>query len=1125
MLLKLSSLQNVKEIGEANMNNLPWTPWHKVISLRPDLKSGELSLNIFAADLYDVAMQRGVRPVYEDPAEFFTLTYPTYNLRELVREVVLRLAGQNDKAVRQLALTYGGGKTHTLITLYHLVNEPEHLPHDLPAVQEFLSEINIALPQARIATLTFDKLDVEKGMETRAPNGETRWLRQPWSILAYQLAGDAGLQILHAEGKAEERISPPAENLLETLLAFPSQESLSTLILMDEVLMFARRAVDLDSAWRSRLVDFFQYLTQAASHVNRVCLVASLLATDTSMSDATGKAISKDIEDIFTRQKEESIQPVVKEDVAEVLRRRLFTAASIQDRESFRPHIVAALKGIEDLDAQTQQEGKAAEERFLRSYPFHPDLTEVFYSKWTSMEGFQRTRGVLRTFALALREAEQWDNAPLISANVFLSKPDSSDISEATRELAMIATAEEFEGRQQQWPQILQSELGKAIEIQREHPALRGREIEQAVISTFLHSQPIGQRMQTRELFVLVGHTRPDKIELEKALIRWASLSWFLDDTLTQEAEATVDQTSSLPKYWRLGSRPNLTQMHHDACRFRVSDEVVETRLIEEIGRLNSLIAGAAGQGVKVHKLPDWPRLVEDDSEFHFVVLGPKAACTAGNPSAEAKRFIDETTAADRPRVYRNAIVIATPSIDGLDAARSTIKKYLGWEEVRIQLADQQVDPVRFAHLTANLEASRKAIPDSIRQTYCIVVTVDENNKIQAYRISPSSDPLFSVIKRENRIRIQETAVSAEALLPGGPYDLWREGDKARRLKDLVTAFAQFPHLPKMLNRQAILDTLVNGCREGMFVLRLPRPDNTFRTFWHQTPDDIALKEPALEVVLPEAAVLSELAAELLAPNRLSGLWQGSELIVKTLHDYFAGDRVVQVQREGYEEPVIIPKVDPTIIDMAIQDAVKKGLLWLVNGPASIYLEEVPAGLINPDSVLLAPPAKLSPMDVLPNRLPDAWRSETTTALAIIAALSTKFGKPLPWKIVQTALDGAFQARYLERTLDSKAWPCDYGDAQWIKLRVPQNEIHSTASGGSAGSYVAASSGKRIAEAEMHSNQLQDLTDILGEVINTAGIYDLKFTLRIEVNDDIPEDVLRKLDRLLTEVASSLKFK
>jgi uncharacterized protein len=87
----------------------------------------------------------------------------------------------------------------------------------------------------------------------------------------------------------------------------------------------------------------------------------------------------------------------VKEDVAEVLRRRFFKLSSIQDREAFRVPVVTALKGIADLDEQTRKEGKAAEDRFFRSFPFHPDLTEVFYSKWTNLEGFQRTRGVLRT--------------------------------------------------------------------------------------------------------------------------------------------------------------------------------------------------------------------------------------------------------------------------------------------------------------------------------------------------------------------------------------------------------------------------------------------------------------------------------------------------------------------------------------------------------------------------------------------------------------------------------------------------------------------------------------------------------------------------------------------------------
>src|SRR3990172_1304973 len=137
------------------MTKLPWKPWHEVVKIREDLRSGELSLAMFAADLYDVAMKKGLRAVYEEPEQFFALTYPTLNLRELAKDVVLRLAGKNDKAIRQLELTYGGGKTHTLITLLHLVKDPKKLP-DLPAVREFKEHIGIALPQARVAVLSFD---------------------------------------------------------------------------------------------------------------------------------------------------------------------------------------------------------------------------------------------------------------------------------------------------------------------------------------------------------------------------------------------------------------------------------------------------------------------------------------------------------------------------------------------------------------------------------------------------------------------------------------------------------------------------------------------------------------------------------------------------------------------------------------------------------------------------------------------------------------------------------------------------------------------------------------------------------------------------------------------------------
>lgn len=602
------------------MATLPWTPWHNVVTLRDDVRSGELSLSIFAADLYDVVM--GVaRPVYQDPREFFALTYPTVALRDLARDVALRLAGKNDKAVRQLELTYGGGKTHTLITLYHLTRDPDHLPNDLPTMQEFLAHIGITPPQARIAVLAFDKLDVEKGMEIVGPSGEKRWLKQPWSVLAWQLAGAEGLRLLHPDNLDEERMSAPFENLLTPLLAIPEREGLATLILLDEVLMYAREKIGLDPRWSDTLVNFFQGLTQAAVKAPRCAIVASLLATDPRRSDTLGKEITQDLYAIFQREREQSVQPVQKEDAAEVLRRRFFTPESLRDRNAFRAHVVAAAQGILALDGQSARDRSGLEEQLLESYPFHPALTDIFYTKWTNLEGFQRTRGVLRTFALALRDAESWDASPLVGVNVFLNRPGALGLSEAAREVTTVAETEEYEGKRQAWTQILEGEFAKSREIQQEASGIHHREVEQAVFATFLHSQPIGQKASTRDLYLLLGPTRPDKIDLEKALNEWAQTSWFLDETAFGEGQAGGSAGQTLPKFWRLGSKPNLRQMHHDA-RQSINNELVNSILEAEIGKVPSLKAGVSGTGARPHLLPRAPSDVQDDGEFHFAILG-----------------------------------------------------------------------------------------------------------------------------------------------------------------------------------------------------------------------------------------------------------------------------------------------------------------------------------------------------------------------------------------------------------------------------------------------------------------------------------------------------------------------
>ena len=1073
------------------MNKLQWTPWHQVVRLRDDLKSGELPLAIFAADLYDVAMGKA-KPVYQEPSEFFALTYPTFNLRQLAKDVVTRLAGRSDKAVRELALTYGGGKTHSLITLWHLVNEPSKLP-DLPAVKEFIEHIGLNPPKARIAVLPFDKLDVEKGMEARGPQGEKRWLKYPWSVLAFEIAGAEGLKVLFPGG--EERDSVPAENLLTDLIAIPAKDGLATLILIDEVLMYAREKVRTDPAWKSALTTFFQYLSQAVTKVDRCAIVASLLATDPAKSDEVGKQIAQELFAVFAREKEEGVMPVQKEDVAEVLRRRFFTPDSIRDHGAFSSHVVAALRGIERLDDNTAKDLKGAEEKFLQSYPFHPDLIDVLYTKWTQLENFQRTRGVLRTFALALRSAERFDECPLVAANAFLAEPGAEGLSEAARELAGIATYEEYEGKRQNWHGIIEGELAKAREIQAESGSLKFREIEQAVLATFLHSQPVGQRAQTRELMTLLGHTRPDKIELEKGLLRWAETSWFLDEGALVDVQRLETRGRQLPKSWRLGSRPNLRQMHHDACQ-RISSDLVESRLMDEITRAKRLTEGASAAGAKVHTVPQRPSDVDDDGEFHFVIMGPRAASDSGKPSTEAKRFIDETSSADKPRNYRNSLVLVAPSRDGLEAARSRIREYSGWEEVRTLLKDetkgQEVDPIREETLARNISAAKARIPEAILAAYCIVVTVSEKNEVQAFKISPDTNPLFPRVKEDKRSRIQEVAVTASALLPDGPYNLWREGETSLRFRDLVGAFALSPKLPKMLNRGAILDTLVQGCKEGQFVIKAPRPDRTARTFWREPPDDVALKDPALEVVLPGAAELADLPATLLVPGNLPGLWKSDTTITfGEIAAYFAGGKVVEVKEDLFDEPFMIPKAARPVIESAVRTAVKERRLWLVSGPASLLGEEIPAGLLNDDACLRPPPAPIAANSLSPESLAEAWEGEATTAIAIAAALDKRAGVALPWAVVQEGIDGAIRARVLELAVDSGPWPCDYTGTRNVKLRVPASKPPPLPPPPRPGILIAA--------AELTPTKIAELADRLSDIkVATAGL-ELKFQLSIQL--------------------------
>ena len=380
------------------MSGTTLKPWNKLVRLRDDVRSGELSLQEFAADLFDVVNRTGKRPVYEQPARFFPLTFATTSLRDIVAGTADRLRGKSAKAIRQLEMTYGGGKTHTLVTLTHIFRDPDALP-DVPSVHEFESAMGGKAPKARVAAVCFDKLDLESGIRAIAPDGSARMLKQPWSVIAFQLAGDDGLRMIHPDGAGAERDTPPRDGgPLESVLEAPAKEGLGTLILFDEVLMYASEKAkqkENGELFCTQFLNFLQSLTQAVSKVDTASLLVSLLASDPNRDDEFGRQLLADMSNVLGRKEDESFLPVGKDDVAEVLRRRLLDPETTKDPEAFRPSVVAVVKALSALDpefAKSPALRDQQEKRYLASFPFDPSLMDVFYTKWTSgLPLFQRT--------------------------------------------------------------------------------------------------------------------------------------------------------------------------------------------------------------------------------------------------------------------------------------------------------------------------------------------------------------------------------------------------------------------------------------------------------------------------------------------------------------------------------------------------------------------------------------------------------------------------------------------------------------------------------------------------------------------------------------------------------------
>lgn len=1109
--------------------------WHDHCILRDDVRRDELEPAEFAADLY--AVRTGdARKVYRVPAHFFDRTYPTHNLKTLARDVLRRLAGQGGNPIITLQVAYGGGKTHSLITLLHLAESGTELQTH-STVQEFTAFSGLGtLPRTRVAILPFDEFDVKNGLLVISPDGSQRQVKTPWGALAYQLAGDEGLAIV-AEHEAD--YINPAEQPLVKLLEIPQTEGLSTLILLDEALMYTRAAVNDDPKRFGILQDFFQALTQAVEKVSNAAIVASLITSDIVGEDPTGVSVLDMLEGVFHRL-DKPVEPVSRADVSELLRRRLFEdVPSEQARRAVVDSLIAARQKLPLRESDKDQE---AYNELLRSYPFHPDLIEVFYQKWTQLDGFQGTRGMFRAFALILKEAAGKDPAAFVGPSALL--PTGTGLSDALQELVRACD----EGTQ--WTPILTGELERARTIQKNLPLLKSREVEAAVLSTFLHSQPIGQKAELADLYLLLAHADIDPMSVEKGLLEWRDASWFLKENENS---------------WALGTTPNLTNMHVRAMA-RITEDQITENLVK---RIRDTTLGRNTDNVAVHTLPNSPADVPDTPELHFAIAGPEWTAVPGeNVSDSLNAFFNRT--------YPNTVIVLAPENSRLIGLQQRIRKILGWQNIESGEDMNLLSEPQKALLLQRKQADETGMLESVISVYSVLIAVDEEGDIQASALPSGTEQPFARVKAALAAeeRLLMTSLDPDLLTPESYFDIWGEDETVKPVQGLYQMFASLSRLPRMLNQQVFIDTLRRGVTEGRIVLRTVRPDGSQHTYWREAPaadEDLWKKE--LEIVPIEYAELHNLSAELLVPGQLPELWQGDNVptTIGTIREFFKGNDVPKLAS------------DKVLLE-AIQAAVQNGLLMARRKNKAYLKEDIPNTEMTDYLELLAPLQPISGSELTHKSLPDAWKNETSSVGKIMHTLAVLKGSPIPWSLIVDAINDARDKRLFEFIEGSPPWPCAADEADTVGLKVSQatvkiapkdligsdaksawesgnptlgliketleanisisvipDDVFLEAVKGAIDSGLIVLDGSltadfyhvsvrqaawiRHTESLLTETEIQDLAETVGDLIEISPELDFQFRITITAEGEPPSnEVLEKINDALQKVTDKLKF-
>lgn len=780
-------------------------PWREVISPHKDVASGKYQQAEFAADLWQVHLGEG-SDEYRKPVEFFRRTYLTESLKQLLGGAVERLSSGGGDPVVQLQTNFGGGKTHSMLALYHLFSGGP--VKDLVGIDEVLTKAGVTkVPAARRAVLVGNK--ISPGNPTTKPDGTV--VRTLWGELAWQLGFAAGGA---KEAKAAfNRIQADDENSTspgDALRGLMNDYS-PCLILIDEWVAYARQLhdqSDLPAGSFETQFSFAQVLTESAKSAKNCLLVISLPASDTAGSPHTrsddvevggarGHAALNRLRNVVGRV-ESSWRPASAEEGFEIVRRRLFEP--LIENEQFVARDTVARAFYEMYRAQHQEfppEAKDAEyeQRIKAAYPIHPEIFDRLYTDWSTLIKFQRTRGVLRLMAAVIHSL--WDNQDrnslIMPGNIPIDDPRVQ--SELTRYLS------------DNWVPVIEKDI--------DGPSALSRKIDAEVtnLGKFAACRRVARTIYLGSAPTTgAAHQGLEDRQVKLGSVMPGESPQVFGDALRYLSTRATYLYHDGTRYW-YATQPTVTKLAEDRAEQlrRNPDKVAE----EMDRRLRAQLSDKRDFR-RIHPLPHGGQDVPDDVECRLVVLRPEEPYSKEGESLAEKsaRAILESRG-NAPRLYRNSLVFLAADQARLQELDEALRKYLAWKSIVEEEDALDLKPQQGKQAQNQRDAADKAVVARIPETYQWLLVPTQNGpqqpvKWEAWRLSGTDSIAARAVKKLRSDELLLTGMAGTRLrMELDKVPLWR-GDHVP-IAQIQDDFARYTYLPRLAGPDVLNAAIQDG--------------------------------------------------------------------------------------------------------------------------------------------------------------------------------------------------------------------------------------------------------------------------------------------------------------------------